>query len=166
MEQFRCSLFSSCRYCVGSWKGCPSGQEVQAGTFGGYQVRANTQQSQLTMQCSKDPTTSRLGSAYGKLGRLTSVSSSFYSWLITAAGQWAVERLACCNLPNPGQCPLCDQGETINHLLITCVFAQQFWSLLLQWVCVTGVSPQPHETTFNEWWRRVISLVSTNIRGF
>jgi hypothetical protein len=163
MEQFGCSLFSSYWNYVSSWKGCPSGQEFQTGTFGGYQVRATTQQSHLTTQCSKGPPTSRLGSVYGKHGRLTSAASSFGSWLRTTAGQ-RTDWLAA--TPHPSQYPLCDQeGETINHLLTTCVFARQFWSLLLQQVGITGVSPQPHETTFEDWWRRVISLVSANIRG-
>jgi hypothetical protein len=90
----------------------------------------------------------------------------FFIWLMAQNHCWTADRLARRNLPHPGQYPLCDQeGETINHLLTTCVFARQFWSLLLQQVGITGVSPQPHETTFEDWWRRVISLVSANIRG-
>jgi hypothetical protein len=35
-----------------------------------------------------------------------------------------------CRLPHPEKCPPCDQ-EDVQHILPTCVFAHQFWHLLL-----------------------------------
>jgi hypothetical protein len=36
-------------------------------------------------------------------------------------------------LDHPDKCPLCDQEEeSIDHLLVSCVFARQFWLTLLQ----------------------------------
>jgi hypothetical protein len=76
----------------------------------------------------------------------------FFSWLVAHNRCWTADRLARRNLPYPSQCPLCDQAEeTINHLLTTCVFAWQFWSLLLQRVGIAEASPQPHEFTFEDW---------------
>jgi hypothetical protein len=45
--------------------------------------------------------------------------------------------------------------ETINHLLISCVFAQQFWFHLLRKVRLHDLSPQPNESSFDEWWAKV-----------
>jgi hypothetical protein len=90
----------------------------------------------------------------------------FFIWLVTHNRCWTLDRLARCNLPHPGQCPLFDQeGETINHLLATCVFTRQFWPYLLQHVDIPGISPQPYETTFEDWWGRVANLVLANVRG-
>jgi hypothetical protein len=49
---------------------------------------------------------------------------------------------------------LCDQEEeSIDHLLIGCVFAMQFWFFMLQRVGLAALAPQPSETSFDEWWR-------------
>jgi len=44
-------------------------------------------------------------------------------------------------LPHPTTCPYCDQSnETINHLLVSCVYAYEFWFKLLHksWLTVFG----------------------------
>jgi len=49
----------------------------------------------------------------------------FFMWLVTHDRCWTADRLAGQGLPHPAQCPLCDQEEeTINHLLVSCVFAR------------------------------------------
>jgi hypothetical protein len=46
---------------------------------------------------------------------------------------WTADRLARWGLDHPDKCPLCDQvEESIDHLLVSCVFAMQFWLTLLQ----------------------------------
>lgn len=61
--------------------------------------------------------------------------------------------LACRGLDHPPCFPLCDQGdETIDHLLVACVFTLQFWFLLLHNVGLQNLSPQPGEDSFDEWW--------------
>lgn len=46
---------------------------------------------------------------------------------------WTSDRLAKRNLSRPSCCPLCEQeDETINHILVNCVFSRQFWFFLLQ----------------------------------
>jgi len=67
---------------------------------------------------------------FGKLGLHP---SAFFMWLVAHDRYWAVDRLAKQGLPHPEQCPLCDQEEeTINHLLVSCVFTRKFWFSLLQ----------------------------------
>jgi hypothetical protein len=57
----------------------------------------------------------------------------FFLWLAAHDRCWIADRLARRNLPHPQCCLLCDQEEeTINHLLSSCVFARQFWFLLLR----------------------------------
>jgi hypothetical protein len=58
-------------------------------------------------------------------------------------------------MSHPEKCPLCDlEEETIDHLLISCVFVRQFWFAFLNQVNLKGISPQPDDRSFLEWWRR------------
>jgi hypothetical protein len=55
----------------------------------------------------------------------------------------------------PDKCPLCDQEEeTIEHLLLNCVFARQFWFTFLRQLNLQDISLQPDDKSFLEWWRR------------
>jgi len=46
---------------------------------------------------------------------------------------WIADHLARRGLPHPDRCPHCDQAEeSINHLLLSCVFAREFWFKLLK----------------------------------
>jgi len=57
----------------------------------------------------------------------------FFMWLATHNRCWTVDQLARKGLPHPECCPLCDQmDETIDHLLVSCVFTRQFWFRLLR----------------------------------
>ena len=77
----------------------------------------------------------------------------FFMWLVTHDRCWMVDRLARRGLPHPAQCPLCDQEEeTINHLLVSCVFARQFWFYLLQHFGIQQFCPQPSDLSFDVWW--------------
>jgi len=52
-------------------------------------------------------------------------------------------------------CLLCDQEEeNIQHLLIGCVFARQFWYGL------AALAPQPVDSSFNAWWDKAVLTVS------
>ncbi|TVU04223.1 hypothetical protein EJB05_50202, partial [Eragrostis curvula] len=52
------------------------------------------------------------------------------------------------------KCPLCDQEhETIDHILVSCVFARQFWFRFLGQVNLQNLSPQPDAHSFIDWWR-------------
>jgi len=57
----------------------------------------------------------------------------FFIWPATNNRCWTGDRLAKTGLPHPPACPLCDQaGESIQHLLISCIFARQVWFIILQ----------------------------------
>jgi hypothetical protein len=54
-------------------------------------------------------------------------------WLVTQKRCWTTDRLTKQGLDHPKKCLLCDQeAENIDHLLVTCVFAREFWYLLLR----------------------------------
>lgn len=75
----------------------------------------------------------------------------FFTWLAVQGRCWTSDRLARRGLPHQDACPLCDQqDETIQHLLISRVFARQVW----QWLgTVTGrreFEPR-HDKTLGDW---------------
>jgi hypothetical protein len=89
----------------------------------------------------------------------------FFLWLVAHNRCWIADRLERRNLPHPDKCPLCDQEEeTIQHLLIRCVFARQFWFALLQWCGLIGITPEQAESSLDEWWSRVGSRVSRTLK--
>jgi hypothetical protein len=46
---------------------------------------------------------------------------------------WTADRLRRRGLDHPEQCPICDQEmETIDHFLVNCVFARNYWFKLLR----------------------------------
>lgn len=78
---------------------------------------------------------------------------------------WTADRLAKRHLPHPASYPLCDQeNETIDHLLVGCVFARQFWHVLLQRVGLAALSPQNSDGVFDEWWCKIESMVANLIQ--
>ena len=90
---------------------------------------------------------------------------SFFLWLALHDRCWTADRLARRNLPHPEKCLLCDQEEeTINHLLVGCVFSRQFWVLLLQRIGLAQLSPQPGVISFDEWWRGAVMLVNGEVK--
>ena len=57
----------------------------------------------------------------------------FFLWTVALNRCWIADRLARKGLPHPGACPLCDQvEETIDHLLVACIFSWQVWFRFLQ----------------------------------
>src|SRR5207244_3969925 len=68
---------------------------------------------------------------------------------------WTADRLQRRGLNHPDKCPLCDQdNETIDHLMVECVFAKDFWFQFLRQVGLQELSPQPDTRVFADWWRR------------
>ena len=52
----------------------------------------------------------------------------FFTWLALRNRCWTSDRLARRGLPHQVNCPLCDQEEeTIDNVLLTCVFAREIW---------------------------------------
>jgi len=86
-------------------------------------------------------------------------------WLVAHNQCWTADRLARRGLPHPARCPLCDQEEeNIQHLLIRCVFARQFWYSILHYAGLSVLAPQPSDTTLNDWWRKVENCVDSEVR--
>ena len=81
---------------------------------------------------------------------------SFFMWLVAHNKCWTADRLAKRGLPHPDRCPMCDQeSETINHLLIGCSFAREFWHRFLSQVGLQALSPQLSDSSFYDWWERI-----------
>jgi hypothetical protein len=57
----------------------------------------------------------------------------------------------------PERCPHCDQAEeSINHLLLSCVFARNFLFRVFQRVGLQILAPQIGEEFFDDWWEKII----------
>ena len=77
----------------------------------------------------------------------------FFMLLVAHNRCWTADRLAKGGLPHLGRCLLCDQAEeTIEHLLISCVFSRQVWYNILHKVGLQDLSPQPDNNSFDGWW--------------
>jgi len=84
----------------------------------------------------------------------------FFMWLVAHNRCWTADRLARRGLDHPTRCLHCDQdSETINHLLVDCVFAWDFWYSLLQKIGMQSLSPQQGEASFERWWARTNEAV-------
>ena len=78
-------------------------------------------------------------------------------WLVAHDRCWTADRLARRGLPHPERCPHCDQDEeTINHLLLSCVFAGDFWFRLFHRVGLQILAPRIGEELFDDWWEKII----------
>ena len=56
----------------------------------------------------------------------------FFNWLAIRNRCWTSTRLARRGLPHQEACPFCNQhDETLDHLLVTCIFAHEVWLWIL-----------------------------------
>ena len=77
----------------------------------------------------------------------------FFMWTVAHNRCWTADRLAKRGLNHPPKCPLCDQvGETIDHLLVSCVFTRQFWFSILHQFGLQTIAPQLDDRCFIDWW--------------
>jgi hypothetical protein len=78
----------------------------------------------------------------------------FFMWHVAHNKCWTADHLARRGLQHHPKCLLCDQEEeTLNHLLVICVFAREFWfELLLSWN--EDLAPRLDESCFDYWWAR------------
>lgn len=89
----------------------------------------------------------------------------FFVWLAIKNRVWTADRLAKRCLPHPTACPLCDQAEeTIQHILVSCVFARQVWSLILNKLGLLAIATQSGCTRFSAWWCQSIKNVEKSLR--
>jgi hypothetical protein len=89
----------------------------------------------------------------------------FFIWLVAQNRCWTADRLAKSDLNHPSKCTLCDEeAETINHLLVSCVFARSLWYMMLRKFGMHSLAPQPGATSFLEWWEKASELVNGPVR--
>jgi hypothetical protein len=86
----------------------------------------------------------------------------FFMWLVAHGRCWTADRLARRGLPHPQSCLLCDQEEeTMNHLLVSCVFSREVWFNILKTVDLQHLSPSLDSSSFDDWWENVsMTLIS------
>jgi hypothetical protein len=76
----------------------------------------------------------------------------FFVWLASSDRCWTADRLARRGLHHPKSCPLCDQQEeTVQHILVSCVFARDIWFQVLSKVGLQSLSPGAAVFVFQEW---------------
>jgi len=86
-------------------------------------------------------------------------------WTVAHNRCWTADRLARRGLTHPPKCPLCDQvGETIDHLLVSCVFTRHFWFSILQLFGLQTVAPQLDNQDFMEWWAGASNRFSGQVK--
>jgi hypothetical protein len=89
----------------------------------------------------------------------------FFIWLVTQKRCWTADRLAKRGLDHPEKSLLCDQeAETMDHLLVTCVFAREFWYLWLRQFGLHSLAPQMTASSFLGWWEKAAGAVSGLIK--
>lgn len=71
----------------------------------------------------------------------------FFTWLAMQNRCWTSDRLARRGLDHQDRCPLCNQEEeTMNHILLHCVFTREVWTAVLhslgklEWMPTTEVN--------------------------
>lgn len=91
----------------------------------------------------------------------------FFIWLAALNRCWISDRLDRRGLDHPECCPLCAQEqETIEHLLVTCVFGE-IWYRVLSFVGLQQLSPSLDEESFQDWWAKTEDRVaSQRKKGF
>lgn len=71
----------------------------------------------------------------------------FFTWLAMRNRCWTSDQLARRGLPHQDACPFCDQeDETIDHILLTCVFARTVWRTLCSALGKPQWSPTAQDT--------------------
>jgi hypothetical protein len=85
----------------------------------------------------------------------------YFAWLVALQKCLTADHLARHGLDHPKKYPLCDQmEETMDHLLVSCVFSRQFWFNLLRQVQLQDLTPQPDNNSFMEWWGNLNNQVT------
>jgi hypothetical protein len=86
----------------------------------------------------------------------------FFIWLASLNRCWTADRLARRGPDTRGNAffDLCDQQqETIQHILISCVFSRNIWWQILSRVGLQLVSPGLEVSMFQDWWSVAEGLV-------
>jgi hypothetical protein len=101
------------------------------------------------------------GGEFGRVGPLASVSFSCGQLHTKDAGQQTGWQEKGYNILLPAHC---DQAqETIDHLLVSCVFARQMWFFILQKFGLQMLAPNLEDESFDDWWISASGRVSGQV---
>jgi hypothetical protein len=85
----------------------------------------------------------------------------FFLWLAANKRCWIADRFAKRGLDHPARCLLCDlEAETIDHILVSCVFTRVFWFNHLKPFGFQRLAPQPGLSSFMIWWEQISGMVT------
>jgi hypothetical protein len=81
---------------------------------------------------------------------------------------WTADRLAPRGIDHPEKCLLCNQvQETIQHILVSCVFARDVWFKVLGRIGLQHLAPKAGDKVFQDWWQQAEGRVlKTHKKGF
>ena len=90
-----------------------------------------------------------------------------FLWLAIRNRCFTADRLQKRGVPHPKQCHLCNQeDETFQHILMTCVFARQFWCAILQPLTLESLTPA-RRVSFADWWKKAEGRIPKQLKkGF
>jgi hypothetical protein len=79
----------------------------------------------------------------------------FFLWLTVLNRCWTADRLAKRGLDHLERCPCDQESETLDHILVSCVFAREFWFLLMRHFRLQNLAPIPGTASFMGWWEKI-----------
>ena len=91
----------------------------------------------------------------------------FFFWLVLHGRCWTADRRFRHGLQPTDTCILCDQeSETIDHILLGCVFSREVWHRCLRWAQLDGLNLNPAGNAI-PWWLAARKLIPQHRRkGF
>jgi hypothetical protein len=89
----------------------------------------------------------------------------FFLWLAFLNRCWTVDHLARKGLDHPQHSSFCDQEEeTIQHILVGCVFSKEVWFRVLSMAGLQRCTPTSGAQNFQEWWQAAERMVPKQMR--
>jgi hypothetical protein len=77
----------------------------------------------------------------------------FFMWSVLLGRVWTAARRVCHGLQDDDSCALCSQAsETSAHLLAACVYAREFWFLILRRLSLRAIAPTAEVVDVVDWW--------------
>jgi hypothetical protein len=91
----------------------------------------------------------------------------FFAWLVLHGRCWTSDRLHRHGLKDSDSCALCAQAvETLDHLLVDCVFSRETWFRTLGHILLPQLAPDRLMSLAAWWCSARKSVVKTRRQGF
>jgi hypothetical protein len=91
----------------------------------------------------------------------------FFAWLVLHGRCWTSDRLHCHGLKDSDSCALCAQEvETLDHLLVDCVFSRETWFRTLGHILLPLLAPDRPMSLAAWWCSARKSVAKTWCKGF